>query len=525
MRERAQGVCMCTRGVHGGALLATEVMAGVGAKRGPNRLLAAVMQEAAISNKGLAARVRAEADKTNLAISPDHVSVRRWLDGVRPHDDTIRCIAAALSVKLGRRVTPADIGFEAPQLVPEDDVVADAARYPAKPEQAVHVMAELTTADLSDSPLVVASGWISETAPSVITGYLFAEPLRVDEAGPIAESGAEVASRIRATVRYLMDLDFQFGGGHTRKMLLFYWKTEIVPALRQSYPEFVRREVFAAAADAAQVLGWSAYDAGRHGAAQRYFVQGLRLAREANDHMMGGRILSNLSRQANYLGNFSDAVQFARAAQAATTGKAAATVSTMFLAMEARALASIGDAPGCAEILHRAEQMFERSNAGHDPEWISYFDALELAGEAAHCFRDLGHAEQTRLSVTNAIDPVRTPPRTRAFIGMVDAAGALTAGDVDEAVTVATTAVGLAGALQSSRYLRYVADFHAALIKQHGTHPLVREFGELVRVSYPTLTLPGIVRTAANLTTARPEGSASGPGTRPRSRLTDQRSA
>jgi len=64
-------------------------------------------------------------------------------------------------------------------------------------------------------------------------------------------------------------------------------------------------------------------------------------------------------------------------------------VNTMFLAMEARALASIRDAKGCAEILHRAEQMFERSDPDKDPTWISYFDALELAGEAAHCFRDL----------------------------------------------------------------------------------------------------------------------------------------
>jgi hypothetical protein len=505
-----------------GDLLGHEVMARVGAKREPNRLLAAVMQEAGISNKSLALRVRTEAEKVNHAISPDHVSVRRWLDGVRPHDDTVRCIAAALSAKLSRKLSFADLGFDAPQVVAEDDVIDDGAHYPAKPEQAVEVLAELTSADLADSKLVTAAGWVSETAPSVITGYLFADPMRLDQPGPLAESGAEVASRIRATVRYLMDLDFQFGGGHTRKMLLFYWKTEIVPALRQSYPSLIRREVFAAAADAAEVLGWSAYDAGRHGAAQRYFVQGLRLAREANDQLMGGQILSNLSHQANYLGNFSDAVQFARAAQAATTGTTTATVSAMFLAMEARALASIGDARGVAETLHRAEQAFERSNPDEDPEWISYFDVLELAGEAAHCFRDLGQAEQTQLFAANAIDPIRTPPRTRAFIGMVTAAGALSAGNVDEAVAVATASVGLAGSLQSSRYLRYVSDFHGLITERHAKHSAVREFTELVGTSYPTLAIP---RTAASQGTARLGVSASGPGTPPLSPETQQRSA
>jgi hypothetical protein len=417
--------------------------------------------------------------------------VRRWLDGVRPHDDTVRCIAVVLSTKLGRKLTFAELGFAAPKSLTEPDVIGESEQYPAKPEQAVDVLADLTSADLADSPAIMTAGWTTDTAPSVITGYLFAEPMRFDQPRPVAESGAEVASRIRATVRYLMDLDFQFGGGHTRKMLLFYWKTEIVPALRQSYPEFVRREVFAAAADAAEVLGWSAYDAGRHGAAQRYFVQGLRLAREAKDQLMGGQILSNLSHQANYLGNFADAVQFARAAQAATVGRATATVDAMFLAMEARALASIRDARGCAEILHRAEQMFERSNPAEDPDWISYFDALELAGEAAHCFRDLGQARETLEFAERAIDATLTPPRTRAFIGMVSAAGALSAGNVDEAVSVATAAVGLAGSLQSSRYLRYVTDFHQSVSGRHSSHGAVREFTDLLRASYPTLALPG----------------------------------
>lgn len=354
-------------------------------------------------------------------------------------------------------------------------------RYPAEPRRAVDVLGMLASADLSDSPVVAQADWTPETAPNVITSYLFADPVPESQPGPITE----VASRIRVTIRYLTDLDFQFGGGHSRKMLLHYWTTEIAPALRTGDTERRRRDILAAAADAAEVLGWSAYDAGRHGAAQRYFVQGLRLAREVNDHMMGGQILSNLSHQANYLGKFSDAVQFARAAQAATSGKATATVTAMLLAMEARALASVGDAQASAKVLHRADQAMERSSPTEDPEWISYFDALELAGEAAHCFRDLGQAKQTRRFVAEAIDPVRTPPRTRALINMVDAAGALAAGDVDEAVSVARAAVGVAGSLRSSRYQRYVSDFRRVITEKHASHAAVREFAEQHRVGEP----------------------------------------
>ncbi len=299
--------------------------------------------------------------------------------------------------------------------------------------------------------------------------------------------------RIRGTVRAFTDLDFQFGGGHTRKLLLFYWKSEIVPALRQRYPESIRRDIFAAAADAAEVLGWSAYDAGRHGAAQRYFVQGLRLAREADDVLMSGQILSNLSHQANYLGRFSQAAQFARAAQSACAGVAPATVSTMFLTMEARALASVGDASGCIAVLHRAEQVFERRDPNKDPDWIEYFDELELAGEAAHCFRDLGQPRNTQLAAMQAVEPTRTQPRTRAFIDMVSAAGALAGGDVEEAVSLATNAVTLAGSLQSSRYIRYLIDFKGSLYPDHGSHSVVRDFADFVRAIYPTLPMQMVV--------------------------------
>ncbi|MGH3794038.1 MAG: helix-turn-helix domain-containing protein [Pseudonocardiaceae bacterium] len=77
----------------------------------PNHLLAAVMTEARISNKGLAARVRALAQRDGHPTSSDHVSVRRWLDGSMPRGRTARYIAAALGAKLGRQVSPGDLGL------------------------------------------------------------------------------------------------------------------------------------------------------------------------------------------------------------------------------------------------------------------------------------------------------------------------------------------------------------------------------------------------------------------------------
>ena len=280
----------------------------------PNRALVRVIAHAGMSNTGLASRIRVEAKRRGIDASPDHVSVKRWLDGTRPHDDTIRCIAAVLSAKLGREVSFAEIGYEVQQQHAEIDIVEDGARYPAESARAVELLDTLTNADMADSPEVIRSNWVSETAPSVITGYLFSSPTWQDDQGSAITANAAAAERIRSFTRHLMDLDFNYGGGHVRRVLLFYFRSEIVPLLRQPRPDPIRREIFSAAAEVAQLLGWSAYDAGRHGAAQRYFMQGLRLASEAEDPVLGGRLLSNLSHQANYLGRYNEALQFARAA-------------------------------------------------------------------------------------------------------------------------------------------------------------------------------------------------------------------
>jgi hypothetical protein len=143
--------------------------------REPNGRLAGLMAEANLSHKSMAARMLAEADRSGLDIRPDHVSIRRWLDGVRPHDDTVRCITAVLSAKLGRTITPTDAGFDTTQ-TPSVNLVEDGAQYPTRPDQAVDLLTDLTDADLADSKSLASARWVGDMAPGVITGYLFSEP-------------------------------------------------------------------------------------------------------------------------------------------------------------------------------------------------------------------------------------------------------------------------------------------------------------------------------------------------------------
>jgi hypothetical protein len=117
--------------------------------------------------------------------------VKRWLDGTRSHADTIRCIAAALAAKLGRPITPADIGFDNVDEAPvQADAVGGGTEYPTTPAQAVNLLADLTAADLAESPELASSTWSSDGTPAVITGYLFGDALRLAQPAELAGSGA-----------------------------------------------------------------------------------------------------------------------------------------------------------------------------------------------------------------------------------------------------------------------------------------------------------------------------------------------
>lgn len=461
----------------------------VGAERQPNRLLASLMDEAGMSNKGLAARVRTLARRDGHPIATDHVSVRRWLDGSIPRGRTPDYIALALSARLERPISLYDIGLEIRVDDYEcDDTAAQGLQYQDTLHGAVESLTDLSVKDFEGHRDVQKLQWSSDATADTITKYLFGDPPTSSLSHREPEA-PWTAAAIRRTAAHLMDLELTYGGGYVRKLLLFFFRSEVVPLLRQQGSEKVHRDILSAAAEVTQLIGWSAYDSGHHGAAQRYFIQGLRLAREADDSMMGGRLLANLSHQANYLGKFDDAARFARAAQSLTSGRSSHSVAAMFITMEARAQASIGDEHSCASGLNKAETLLAKRTDGGDPEWVRYFDVAELAGEMAHCFRDLRRPAETRMFADSAVESATTPARTRAFLGMVKAAGVLEEGDADEACHLASSTIELAGALQSRRYLRYIADLHRSLATATGHGRLANHFAACSRSIYPEIRL------------------------------------
>ncbi|MEU5238539.1 sporulation protein [Streptomyces lydicus] len=445
--------------------------------REPNAQLIAVMDEAKVSNKGLAKRMKDAAEQRGASLGTTHVSVQRWRDGAGIQPGTAAIMADVLSAKLNRRITPGDLGFfdQAKGAAPPP------AGYPRTVPDVLSTLdglAEERAETPSSSQRIIPDADLS----SAVLSWIVARPDGIEADRPTSQRvGMRDVKAIRAAAEMFMQLDFKFGGGHGHKALRHYFRHEVLPLLSANYSERVGAALFGAASEISQLLGWTAYDSGNHALAHRYLTATLRLSQVIDDRMFGARILGNLSHQANYLGNHAQAIQLARAAVEGAKGRATPRAMANYSAMEARAYANAGDTSAAGRAMNEAERHFERAGEGEDPEWLGYFDSAELMGELCHCLRDLKMRRESIEAAQRAVDD--TDPkyaRTLGFCRMVLAQSQLLNGELEAAVETASLAVDGGDSLQSSRFQRYVTDFQQE-VSIHAGNPSVAAFHDQVR--------------------------------------------
>ncbi|MEU2788370.1 sporulation protein [Streptomyces sp. NPDC007100] len=442
--------------------------------------MATVMAEAGASNKGLAKRIREVAQQHGDRVGTTHVAVQRWLDGSGIQRQTAMYVAEALSTKLRRTITPQDLGLPgAVQTSPPPS----GTRYASSLPEALNVLDSLTRQcpeDGGSAELQLPEADIHSAA----LVWLVSRPEGAPSDNPgTRRVGMRDVAAIRAAAGFFMQMDFQFGGGHAHKAFRHYFREDVLPLLGADYSAKVGEALFKAASEMSQLLAWSAYDIGNHALADRYLLSTLRLTQVTGDRMMGSRILTNLSHQANYLGQATRALMLARAS--VEGGKADSTPRAMalFCAHEARALATVRDRKGAARAMSEAERYFERAGSAADPDWLAYMGEAELNGEFCHCFRDLGYGPEAVRFAERAV--ALTDPRyarTLGFCRMVLAQSQLLNGDLEAAVATAGLAVEAGDALRSARFHRYVDDFRRE-VSVHATHPLVQRFNERVQAA------------------------------------------
>ncbi len=349
--------------------------------------------------------------------------------------------------------------------------------FPGSPAETTDAVSRLWRADLED-PTEPLQRTIDPRAWTDASLKWIVGPSRSPETGTLgrARIGVPDIQRFRATVDMFAQLDDRFGGGHARQALIQYLSTDGERLLRGRFGDAVGRELHSAVGEATLLAAWMTYDSTpSSGLAQRYFVQALALAKAADDRLLGGTILDAMSHQATYAGRYSDAANLARAAQTGTVGVATPTLAAHFHTMEARALARLADAKGCDRALSEAVREFDRRNPDNDPEWIRYFNDVELNAEFGHCYRDLG---RTGDAVQYANQGITAPEETMFarsdfFVAIVLADSHLAAGDVEQACVTVLKALAAGEQIRSARCVGYLREFSRHLARIGSTTSVV----------------------------------------------------
>ncbi|MER5852404.1 sporulation protein [Streptomyces sp. NPDC002012] len=316
------------------------------------------------------------------------------------------------------------------------------------------------------------------TSANTITSDI--SPLRV---------GHSDVSKLREAAQDARRWDSKYGGGDWRSsMVPECLRVDAAPLLLGSYSDEVGRALFGAAAELTRLAGWMAFDTGQQEAAQRYYIQALRLARAAADVPLGGYVLASMSLQATYRGFADEGVDLAQAAVERNRGLATARTMSFFRLVEARAHAKASDAPAAGAALKAAEGWLERSRDGDaDPSWLGFYSYDRFAADAAECHLDLKAPRQVRRFTEQALSrPTEEFVRSHGLRLVVSAVAELESGNLDAACAAGTRAVEVAGRISSARTTEYVRDLLHRL-EPYGHEPRVAELRERAR---PLLVAP-----------------------------------
>ncbi|MEU4198800.1 MFS transporter [Streptomyces sp. NPDC045470] len=483
--------------------------------RGPNEKLGTVLALAGISNAGLARRVNDLGAQRGLTLRYDKTSVARWVSkGMVPQGAAPHLIAAAIAGKLGRPVPLHEIGLADADPAPEVGLA-----FPRDVGAAVRSATELYRLDLAgrrggggiwqslagsfsvSAYATPASRWLISPADSSVARE--APDLREvrDGNGATGKDGAPGSdtaplhvghsdvTKLREAAEDARRWDSKYGGGDWRSsMVPECLRVDAAPLLLASYSDEVGRALFGATSELTRLAGWMAFDTGQQEAAQRYYIQALRLARAAADVPLGGYVLASMSLQATYRGFADEGVDLAQAALERNRGLATARTMSFFRLVEARAQAKANEARACEVALKAAEGWLERSREGDpDPSWLDFYSYERFAADAAECYRDLRLPRQVRRFTEQALSrPTEEYVRSHGLRLVVSAVAELESGNLDAACAAGTRAVEVAGRISSARTTEYVRDLLHRL-EPYGDEPRVVELRERAR---PLLVAP-----------------------------------
>ncbi|MFG2950492.1 hypothetical protein [Streptomyces adustus] len=325
-------------------------------KRTPNPALDKLLEQARWTRTQLAQQVNRLGPQAGLKLTYDRTAVAHWIAGTPPRPEVRPLILEALSARLGRPVTHAEAGLQPAASVDGSQTV-----------DTVEELIDLGRADMDPSRRGVVAATVFSAALSLPIFQHVAQAAN-DPVAPgkaTTRIGASQVASVRSMTERIADILDEFGAGHARPMAAAFLVNTVGPWLRAEASEPVKLDMLAAASDLTYLTGWMAMYEKAHGLGQKYYVQALKLADEANDHVTYCRTLRGMSLQASNLRHGRMALELADSA--AEAAPAAGPRLVAFLrGQQAHAASMVGDRRQAHSRLREAETALAKADNRRD---------------------------------------------------------------------------------------------------------------------------------------------------------------
>ncbi|MFD8352524.1 hypothetical protein ACFV1X_26750 [Streptomyces coelicoflavus] len=324
-------------------------------KRTPNPALDKLPEQARWTRTQLAQQVNRLGPQAGLQLSYDRTAVAHWIAGTPPKPQVRPLIVEALSARLGRPVTHAEAGL--PPAASADG---------SQPLDTVEGLIDLGRADMDPSRRRVLTTALFSAALSVPAFQHTARAAQNPSLGKATTRiGASQVASVRSMTERIADILDEFGAGHARPMAAAFLVNTVGPWLRARAAAPVKRDMLAAASDLTYLTGWMAMYEKAHGLGQKYYVQALKLADEAGDHVTYCRTLRGMSLQASNLRHGRISLELADSAAEAAPSAGPRLVAFL-RGQQAHAASLVGDRRQAHVRLREAEAALSKADNRRD---------------------------------------------------------------------------------------------------------------------------------------------------------------
>jgi transcriptional regulator with XRE-family HTH domain len=291
--------------------------------------------------------------------------------------------------------------------------------------------------------------------------------------------GADHVDQAQRLSEQLNSLDHAQGGGALLRQAINGVKATRLILQHGEYAESTGRRLENVVGEMLIQAGWLAYDSGLQALARHLYGEAMILSQMSGCTEIAAHAFSNMSIQANALGQPKDAVRLAEAAQRKTSSRATPRVASIFAMHAARGLASLGESAACHRALAVSMKAYEVGPSDHDPTWIGYLNEPELASLTGVCLMDLGQNRIAERHFEKSVQDLNHFARNRFSSATFCMRNLLASGEAEHACEVGETLLPEIFDFTSARVVNQLQGFCTDL-RSRSDSPAGKNFLETV---------------------------------------------